>query len=305
MSLREALRRRYPRDLPADKPVFQTVLEVCQWFIDNGLGDPDTPQRLASDNDHIYWQALSEVMVADQLHRCGLAPARQPDSPDVQVVHQGRHVWVEVVCPTPAGIPDQWLRHEEGAVTFPHEAVSLRWTSALKEKFEKLVGMPGRNYQGYIAKGIVRPEDAYVIAINGRLLRDSWPAINGISLWPFAVEVTYAIGPRQLQISRDTGAIMSSSQQHRPSFQKPNGASIPSDSFFNPGYAPVSAVWAMDIDEHDLWKDRDTSILVHNHGASNPLPANLLPAYSEYSATVGSAEYTINRRDGRLAKNGS
>ncbi len=49
------------------------------------------------------------------------------------------------------------------------EAMLLRWTAAIKEKAEKLLGNSGA--KGYIQKGIAGPNDIYVVAVNARLLR--------------------------------------------------------------------------------------------------------------------------------------
>jgi type I restriction enzyme S subunit len=282
------------------------VLEVARWYLDSGLGDADAELRLASKNDAIYWQQLSEILIANELFQAGLAPSRKPSGPDFLIVHQGRRIWIEVICPKPNDIPNDWLETTNGAVSFPHEAIILRWTSAIKEKFEKLTGKPDRPETGYLAKGVVAPDDSYVIAVNGRLLRNLFPQISGISQYPFAVEVTLAVGPLSIHIDRNTLKTAWSGLHHRPLVQKPNGALVPADTFFDPGYVPVSGVWAADFDENVLFESvlfgaSKPSILAHNHAASNPLPALLLPVHSEYRATVGTEEYTVDRVDGLLA----
>jgi type I restriction enzyme S subunit len=73
------------------------------------------------------------------------------------------------------------LAQFEKAVSFPHEQMLLRWTSAIKEKWEKLIGSQDGTFKGWVEKGIVVPEDAYVIAVNGRQLRGAFPALTGIS----------------------------------------------------------------------------------------------------------------------------
>lgn len=305
ITLSDALRARYSGALPGDETVRQRVLEICQWYIDAGLGDADANLRLASADDATYWQQLSEVLIANELVQAGLAPSRKPSGPDFLIEHGGRRVWIEVVCPEPKGIPTDWLTRTEGVVSLPHEQIILRWTAAIKEKFEKLTGKPGRPETGYLAKGIVAPDDGYIIAVNGRLLRDRFPQISGISQFPFAVEVTLAVGPFSIHIDRDTLKTTWSGLQHRPLVQKPNGAMVPADTFFDPGYVPVSGVWATDFDENVLFGASKPSILAHNHAASNPLPALILPVQSEYRATVGTEEYSIDRVDGRLAVVGS
>jgi hypothetical protein len=83
---------------------------------------------------------------------------------------------------------------------------------------------------------------------------------------------------------------------------KPNGSSVPADTFFDPRYAPVSGIWAVDFDVNVLFGSRQPSILVHNHAATYRVPAGLLPVQSEYAATVGQDQYTVERKDGRLAE---
>lgn len=299
--LKDALRSRYSGALPGDERVFRRVLELCHWYLGARLGDADAELRLASTNDAVYWQQLSEVLVANELARCDLKPVRRPDSPDFLIEHQGRRIWIEVTCPEPKGIPADWLARTNGAISVPHEAITLRWTAAIKEKFEKLTGRPNQPSTGYLARGVVREGDAYVIAVNGRLLRDCWPQIEGISQLPFAVEVTLAVGAYTITIHPDTLERLAGEHPHRASIQNHNGAAVPSATFFDPRYAPVSAVWAMDFDLNRLFGASRPSILVHNHAAQSSVPRSLLPVQSEYHAVVGNAEYSVTRQDGRLS----
>jgi hypothetical protein len=76
---------------------------------------------------------------------------------------------------------------------------------------------------------------------------------------------------------------------------------VPSDTFFDPRYAPVSGIWALDIDENVLFGHPRPSVLVRNHAATNPIPASLLPVMREYLAELGDDDYSVNWKDGRLA----
>jgi type I restriction enzyme S subunit len=124
-----------------------------------------------------------------------------------------------------------------------------RWTAAIKEKAEKLLGNSA-GARGYLQKGVVGPDDAYVIAINGRLLRGSrFANITGISQFPFAVEAGFAVGPITVTINLDTGKSAGSGHEHRPVIRKHNGALIPTYTFLDPVFNAVSAIWATDVDE--------------------------------------------------------
>ncbi len=78
-----------------------------------------------------------------------------------------------MICPEPNGISATWLNFEPErkvkVVAFPHEEIILRWTAAIKEKGERLLGTPDGKEKGYLGKGIVGTEGAYVIAVNGCL----------------------------------------------------------------------------------------------------------------------------------------
>jgi hypothetical protein len=300
--LADALRSRYSGVLPGDADVLKRVSEACKWYLSAGLGDDDAENRLSSPQDAIYWQQLSEVMIARELAQHGLAPLRRRDSPDFLVEHEGHRIWIEVICPEPRGVPSDWLDRPTGqAISLPHEEILLRWTSAIKEKFEKLTGKPEKVGTGYIAKGVVKPSDRYVIAVNGRLLRGAFPQITDISQYPFAVEATLAVGPWAMRINVATQDVVDTGLQHRPMLPKPNGSPVPADTFFDPRYTPVSAVWAVDFDVAVLFARPQPSILVHNHASTNRVRAGLLPVQSEYVATIGEDDYTLQRRDGRLA----
>ena len=275
--------------------------EACCAFLEQGYGDANALQKLCSPNDAQYWQQLSEVLIADQLLKSDIPIVHPRVGPDFLLEEEGRKIWLEVICPEAKGIPREWTNHATGTpVHLPHEAILLRWTAAFKEKAEKLLGKPGRS--GYLGKGIVGPGDAYVIVINGRLLRGFggvFPEPAGISQFPYAVEATFAVGPLQVLIDRSSLKATETGHQHRPHIPKLNGSKVPADSFLDPKFAPVSAVWAVDFDEALLLDEPRPSAIVHNPCARNPIRRNLLPAYSEYIAEDCGPYFQLERHDGR------
>jgi len=62
-------------------------------------------------------------------------------------------------------MPPEWLERPFKGGRFPHEAIVLRWTHAIKEKADKLLGTHKKT--GYLKAGVVGPNDSYVIAVNG------------------------------------------------------------------------------------------------------------------------------------------
>jgi hypothetical protein len=303
--LETAFAKRYPLETEGHLTLRERGVALCRRHLEKGLGDGDAERRLCSPNDEIYWQQLSEVLFASQLEQVGLVPSHRGAGPDFLIEYRQSRIWIEVICPTPVGIPAAWFVHADFEVySMPHEAMLLRWTSAIKEKSEKLIGTPENPGTGYLTKGLVAADDAYVIAINGRLLRSRFPQLEGISQFPFAVEATFSVGPYAVTINRETLASTGGGHQHRPLIPKSNGAQIPADTFLDPRFAPISAVWAMDADENLLLGRQQPTVVVHNPAALNPLPVDLLPALSEYVATSNGDYYRLERLRGRLAENG-
>jgi type I restriction enzyme S subunit len=302
--LKSYLLDRYPGDSHSRVAVREYVERICRRYIDLGLADPNFEQNLCCGSDARYWQRLSEALIAHELLEVGLNLRQSRDGPDLLIERAGRKIWVEVICPEPIGVPFEWLETQPSnlVVSFPHESILLRWTAAIKEKAEKLLGNPAENYAGYIAKGIVASDDQYVIAVNGRRLRGVFPALMGISQFPFAVEAVFAVGPYQINIDRETLQSTSAGHQHRPIVLKPSGSPVPAYTFLDPAFRPISAIWATDIDECSILGNSKPMAVVHNPDSSNALPVDVLPAYWEYVATkCGKEEFLLEKRSGRLS----
>lgn len=310
MNLAASIAERYPYEGDAGTEIRAWLLRACRDHIASGLADNNCEQRLCADDPYVFWQQLSEVLLAYQLRAFGLTLSHAAEGPDFLIEDGGRRIWIEVITPEPRGLPDAWINHIAGnVVSLPHEALLLRWTAALKEKAEKLVGSvdrrTGDRVPGYRDKGIVRDGDVYVVAINGRLLRGfggGIPELNGISQYPFAVEATLAVGPLQIRIDRSSLKELGSGHQHRTRVRKPSGADVPADTFLDPSFSPISAIWAVDVDELLLLGEPRPMIVAHNPFATTPLPPMFLPAQSEYSADVRDDYYEIRREDGLLVE---
>lgn len=303
MSLRAAIENRYTQTGKRVPALRERLISISQEYLDSGYGDANAEQRLCSNDTHTYWQQLSEVLLAHQLIVVDLGITHQTTGPDFCIEFEGRRVWIEVITPTPVNIPAAWLAPTSNGVRdFPHEEILLRWTAAIKQKVEVLLGND-RDLPGYLPSGIVAPGDCYVIAINGRLLRDHdgvIDALTGISQFPFAVEATLAVGPLQVRINRQTLEASPPDHQQRYFIHKPKGQPVPAYTFLDARYTPVSAVWATDIDEFSLLGYSAKMVVVHNPLAVNPIPSGLLPALEEYVAVALDEEnYRLDRIKGR------
>lgn len=303
MTISEFLLQRYPNigRLPAIRRVLE---DACNAFIESGLADRNFVNELCSGSEQKFWSRVSEALLVARIRESGLDPLpTHGRGPDFLLSDDNRKIWIEVVCPEPIGVPADWLMPEHNAVAdFPHGAILLRWTSAIKEKAEKLIGSMDGTIKGYIEKKIVASEDAYVIAVNGRQLRNGpGSALTGISQFPFAVEAVFAVGPYQISINRDTLEQTGAGHQHRPQITNIRGASVPTYTFLDPRFRPISAIWAVDVDGTSVIGNSEPMAVIHNPNALNPIPVGFLPAYDEYVATPTSAdEYELNTFSGRL-----
>lgn len=298
------LLQRYPGD-GRPRAVREEIACACNDFIKSGLADSNFTKELCSGSEKRFWSRVSEALLAARLKKIGLTPEpSHGDGPDFSVIDNGRKIWIEVICPEPTGLPLDWIKPEMGkAISFPHGQILLRWTSAIKEKAEKLLGSLDGTVKGYIEKGIVTSGDAYVIAVNGRQLRsgDPFPELLGISRFPFAVEAVFALGPYQIKIDRGTLKQTGAGYQHRPLVSKPKGAPVPAYTFLDARFQPISAIWAVDIDGTSAIGNPEPMAVVHNPNAVNPISTGFLPAHDEYVATpIGTEEYELKRLDGNL-----
>lgn len=304
MPLREAIEKRYPHTGGLVPAMREHLIKVCEAYLANGYGDGNAGQRLCSADPHTYWQQLSEVLLAHQLTLAGIDFAHQAPGPDFRIDANGQRIWIEVVTPTPANVPEAWLAPPNNGVRdFPHQEILLRWTAAIKAKTEVLLG--NADAAGYLANGVVSPDDCYVIAVNGRLMRGydgAFDALYGISQFPFAVEATLAVGPVQVRFDRKSLKASEPHHQQRFEIHKPKGLPVPADTFLDPKFAPISAIWATDIDEFTLLDRPAKMVTVHNPNALHPLPIGFLPAHDEYVArTLDPETYQLDRIDGRTA----
>ena len=261
---------------------------MCEAFIQSGFADPQFEAELTNGTDGTFWSRASEAFVYDRIKELGLSPSpKKGAGPDFLLTIGTQRVWVEVVCPQPSGLDEKWLdcrMTEAGRV--PHEEILFRWTSAIKEKSEKLLGNAAKNSAGYLKAGLVGPSDTYVIAVNGCQMRNGpFPSLYGVSRFPYAAEAVLPIGPYQVHFDKTTLKKVGEGHQLRFKLPKPNGSEVPTGLFLDPSYTMVSAIWAVDFNGHRAIGNPEPSCLIHNPLATNPLPRGFLPADQEYMAT--------------------
>jgi hypothetical protein len=285
----------FEKHLPGDHTravaVREHIAKACVEFVESGRADSNFVIELTSESTQKFWARVSEALIALRLRDKQFGNRKTVGAgPDFLLMNGTQRIWVEVICPEPTGVPTEWLEPKSGeAISFPHQEILLRWTSAIKAKFERLVG--------YIASGVVAPEDAYVIAVNGCQLRSGpFPALFGISQFPFAAEAVFPVGPYQLQINRETLKVVERGHQHRPYLLNKNQAQVPALAFLSPMFNPVSAIWALDLNGGSAIGNSEPSAIIHNPNALNPVPVGFLPADHEYAATPVGDDLVLSLR---------
>lgn len=281
---------------PNNPRLTDCLIDLHRRYADWGLKDTKFNQDFTDGTDDHFYAYLWEMLLASHLKNIRLDISSTDEGPDFKIDHSGQTIWVEAICPSPSGLPEEWLRESRpGEVrvwSLPHEEMVLRWTAALKEKKEKLTGRPERDRvtgeevvrPGYATKGIVGPNDPYVIAVSSCRLGRYMNCHFGISQLPFAVEAVFPVGPIEVVINRETMETVDTRHGHRLFIRKPSGAEVPTDSFLNPDYAGVSAVLGSSAGLNAACGAAAPIVVVHNPLATNWLPVGILGADQEYVA---------------------
>lgn len=298
----DRFRREWPKPIPEHERIAGFLTETYRRYCEEGLADPHFDNELAAGSEYVYQQRIGELLLAEALWNDGFKLSSGNEGPDFFAEKNGESFWIELITPEPTGLPAEFLESRKlpgsGAFDYPAQELLLRWTAAIAEKARKLLGCAERGVKGYLEKGIVKPGERYVIAVNDRLL-SVWPdGMTGISQFPFPVEALLAVGPFELKIDRETLETVGSGHQQRISILNKNDAKVRTNTFFDPEYAAISAVLGITLREETVLGRPYRNALVYNPLAANPLPRKLLTSQEHWVCDVKPDSYTIHRLDG-------
>ncbi|WP_165677287.1 hypothetical protein [Metapseudomonas otitidis] len=292
------LERSWKRDLQKGDQVINFLISIYDRFRTEGLADDHFEIELTSGDPNTYTQRMSELLLAEMLWSDGFNLSSNAKGPDFKATKAGRSAWIELVTPAQSAELAGLLTPVPGGTllrSFPHEEINLRWTSAISEKSQKLMGDALGKKKGYIADGIVDPNDIFIIAVNSRLLeRSPSGGLYGVSQFPAPVEVLFGIGPIEVVLSRETGDIEDQRNQHRPVLiKKKTGAAIPSNTFLDPHYSQISSVLGLSLIEATSLGYGHFSELVHNPQALNPTPPGWFTGTREWMCDLEVDHYSV------------
>ncbi len=206
--------------------------ELWNGHLSAGLANKHFVSELTSGSDPKFFQRMWEMLLARHLKACGHTITSRPEGePDFRFEQDGVVAWVEAVSPERG--PDLSCDPPTTGMTVPHNETLLRWTTAFDAKLKKGIK--------YRRKGVIKPEDAYVIAIDGSQL--GWfPLAHGASRMPYIVEAAFAMGPLAFKIDNETGRFAGTTATVSFATENRNKAPVRTDVFLNPTYAGISGV---------------------------------------------------------------
>lgn len=260
-----------------------------------GLHDHATPGAARSDAYYLFHRCYWEMYVGCALLEQGitLVPRAQWDKawggagPDLMAEVDGRRVWVECVAPGPGKGVDAVPELGDEQVNYvPVQQINLRLLSVFKDKREK--------YAGYVKRGIVRPEDGYVVAINAHGVPLAFLSDDP----PWIARTLYGLGHHAVTYNLTTKEWSEAFLTLQPSISKQNKEVVDANLFGNGKAAEVSGVIYSAVDAWNPASSPARGILfVHNLTAKVPLPNRWLPRSVSYSVTIKGNKGTIDRAD--------
>jgi hypothetical protein len=231
-----------------------------------------------------FFARFWEMLVATELVAQGFSISSSDKGPDVCLHYAGGKIWIEATAARQGDAPEnrvpevQYATIENptrAAQRVPTTEVKLRYTARLEDKRKVCAN--------YLAKGIIAPQDAVVLALHaGNLPFSNWE----LDL-PRIVECVFAIGDPYVTLNRETGEPLEQGISQRWTLKNRNDADIRHDLFLQEEYRCISAILFSSIMPHELGNLPVFQTLVHNPFAHAPLERGLIPVSREYYVEDG------------------
>lgn len=270
---------------PVTDNEFKLLIENPKWdndreFIENlwqkyePYADKHFQTEVAINFHNRFWEMYLSCCLLEQGLK--LTPRTSRKGPDIHLASVERNVWIEAIAPKGGTGPDalQEPALEVGKVHYsnvPEEKIILRYQSAIHEKFNK--------YQGYIGDEIIKQNEPYIIAINGRripysILEDDIPYIVK-SVLPF--------GDLNVIINWESDKIIGEEYSYRPEINKAHGAQVSTRIFLDASFSGISGILFSNSDFlNHPHKIGNEFIFIHNPLANNPMSPGWLPIGREF-----------------------
>ena len=249
-----------------DHPRGEESRAFCEtlWVRYHTLADPHFREDARNHFLQRFWEMYLAVTLLERglrVERCG------DEGPEFFVLVGGRRLWIEAVAPGPGEGPDRVPEVVYGGnfVEIPVEKILLRFTNALTEKRNR--------YLAALSKGIIAPEDMYLLALNSRRI----PYAPYESSMPYFLQAFLPIGPLKAEFDVKTGDMTDSFYGYRPVVRKLKGAEVSTRTFLDSedgSFCSAIVHSAVDCANHPVSLGDDFSIL-YNSAAVNPVDASV------------------------------
>lgn len=242
--------------------------------------DPMFHQQMQLKNN--FEGRVWEMRLAVVLKRIGLPVVltRRNGGPDVLIEGSPR-VWIEAVAPhTNEVLDDNDAQARRSVAPSPEEDVILRYTQSLQEKWSV--------YQRYLCSGLVRAEDAFVVAVSGANLHH--PTSGGGPHW--MAKPLFGLGNRVFQREVGTGRDLGGYWNFNVQRTTRRGSPVEADLFLSSKRSGLSAVLysAHHVknrpEVHGFMEGSDFRVF-HNPFATVPLPVGFIARGEEWGVEDG------------------
>lgn len=275
----------WPRFVPyADKwflPEFQRAVELMHAASKPGPAFDGACAAL----QQRYWEMYLVCSLLDRGIKLIPHAERPAAGPDILAGIDSCRTWIECVVPGrgagPDAIPDfpDMIAHD-----VPDDAIKLRLLAALDEKRKK--------FAKYVEDGIVKGEDAQVIAINGRGI----PYASTDFDPPRIARVLYGLGNIAVPFNLETNSWGKEYVTRQTEVAKKEGKPVPSGLFAEQSASNLTGVLYSCLDAWNRVADDKADLLyLPNPRATVKLPEGWLTRCAHYSITSDGRMGTITR----------
>lgn len=233
--------------------------------------EPEFLNKAKEDFHAKTWEMYVGYLLID--YGFNLQKKTKKEGPDLHLLWNNRSIWIEATAPGSGTGDNKVPEYRFNEVSDqPSDQIILRFTSAIKEKFEK--------YKSYRSNGIINEDDFYIIAINGGRVRYS----SGAPTRPYIVSSVLPSGNPVFTFDEQSGKLVNSFHQYRDAVTTAKGSPVPTDIFMNKDYAGISAVLYSYMNVVNRPNKMGVEIhFVHNRSlANNKLPLGIFPFGTEW-----------------------
>jgi hypothetical protein len=240
----------------------QKARQDCEalWELFESYADRNFRDQIRRDFYPRYWEMyLTTFLIREGYAVC----CPKPDGLDVGIEFEGRPVWFEATSPTRGkdGAPDQVPALVAGgdeavAREVPNESMVLRYLNSISTKYKC-------QFKKWLGRGIVGPDDAFVIAINPRRLDSDIADTDP----PRILQAAFTWGSPYIIINTDTLRTVDSGYQFRDAITKASGKPVPTGVFHLDEYAGLSGLLCSRVDAVNKPEEMGANFqLVPTHG---------------------------------------